>query len=91
VEPKEFLKKWKLTKEELAIVTGKTGETVRGWLIETDKARPPSLDVIERLSLLDHLWSSWQKEDQLPSQFRAMYNLVRSREEMGKSYPSDDS
>jgi hypothetical protein len=76
---------WGIGRDELALVTGKGSETIKNWLAEGTKYRAPTQEVLDKLAFIHLTWLRWQEEEQhLPTHFRAMYELIRSRKQLSK-------
>lgn len=85
--PEEFMEIWGVTKEELAIITSKSSETIKNWFAEGSKHRPPTQDVLDRLAFVHLLWSQWLEEERvLPPNIRSVFEIVKNRKKLGNSY-----
>lgn len=89
--PEEFMERWGVTKEELAIITSKGSETIKNWFAEGSKHRPPTQDVLDRLTFVHLLWNRWLEEERtLPPHIRSMFEIVKNRKKIDISYSKSE-
>lgn len=78
MEPREFVSKWGITRDELASLTSKSLPTVNRWFADEAK-RDPGAEVLTLLASIDALWTARASLDGLPSHIWAVYTLAMAR------------
>jgi len=75
MHPAKFVEKWGVSRQELSQLTGKSVETVNRWFSD----REPGTEIFTLLSSIDLQWTILDALEKLPTQIRAIYDLVKAR------------
>lgn len=53
--PKEFISKWEVSREDMALICSRSISTVNSWFAGTKRYKAPAADVLRHLALMDFL------------------------------------
>lgn len=82
MRPKTFYDEWKLTREELAMLTGRSVTTVNHWLLdpENDSHRDAPKQIKDFLTFVHIIWTLQSLMDKfLPRHIMVVYDMVKHR------------
>lgn len=80
MEPGEFMEYWKISRSELALLLGKSLNTVNQWFSKGERSSDPPADVLRRLDEFHLRFLEWELQDKyLPPHARQLYEQFKER------------